>query len=564
MKWFFIQSLAALLAAFAIGIPIGYLMWRLQYRKVRSFDTSSALVNSDGFGTGQLDAAANRVIEAPSSVVGVLESPSAVGSAVGSPVGSAVGSTSAPSLERLRVEHAAEVGRLRTSLAEREASLEEIRVQLETSRKAIMEHDSRIATFSASPSGTAGIGANITSNVDTEAAAAKLQTLAEQRDAARAGLAKALGEYETRLAALRTENTQELAKLKTDHASALAALNTDSEKRINEIRSERESAAQALRKISTESDQQRSELQARHESALADLRKRAERAEAELTSVRAELESQRAEAARSVGRQAEIDAALAAATKAEGSLAQAVASRNEMQRNLVDTTASLSRINAELSSVRIELATVKTDLATSRTALDTARAAVLAAESTTKSAQSELTTVKSNFTEIRSSNDEHRNNAQTVNAEFFTLKSTYEMLRADHAALQLRHQALVVEERGLRNNASAAAATTETTTATNTVTAQSVASLAGSSAGSLAGSLPVASPSLTSIDPSLTTTKRMPVNLASVDPDGRDGDTDVDDLERIEGIGPRISASLQAVGIRTFRASCRVNRRATP
>jgi hypothetical protein len=307
MKWFFIQSLAALLAAFAIGIPIGYLMWRLQYRKVRSFETSSSFVNTSGDVSTQLDAAATRVIEAPSSVVGVPAGAS-------QPVLDRTATVDVPgttSLERLRVEHAAEVGRMRTSLAEREASLEEVRVQLETSRKAIMERDSRISTFSAaaSSSSVGSAGSKVGSGVsDADESSAKLHALAEQRDAARAGLAKALADYETRLGAFRTEQTEEVAKLKTDHASALAALNTDSEQRINEIRSERESAAQALQKISAESDRQRSELQARHESALNDLRKRAERAEAELTSVRAELETQRAEAARSVGRQAEVDA----------------------------------------------------------------------------------------------------------------------------------------------------------------------------------------------------------------------------------------------------------------
>jgi predicted flap endonuclease-1-like 5' DNA nuclease len=543
MKWFFIQSLVALLAAFALGVPIGYLMWRLQYRKVRTFETAGSIhadvsTSNDAAlasGTRALDSAGVGVLDVPSTVV----STPSVAIAGDAPQSVSAGTPGTPALERLRVEHAAEVGRLRSSLAEREASLAEIRAQLNTSRKALLERDSRIATFTANnPAG----GGN------ADEAAAKLQALAEQRDVARAGLAKALADYETRLAAFRTEHTQDIARLRTEHQSALAALNTDSEQRINEIRSERESAAQALQKISAETDQQRAELQSRHESALADLRKRAERAEAELTSVRAELETQRAEVARSAGsldadrrsRQSEIDTALAAATRAEASLAEAVATRNEMHRNLVDANASLSQVNVELSNVRVELATIKTDLATSRTALDTARAAVLATEADTKSLRSELGGLKANLTESRSASDEHRNSAQTVHAEFFTLKSTYETLRSEHAALQLRHQALVVEERALRNQASTPAVTQSVVAAA--VVAPTMAPVV--STPTPAGSAPA-----TSVPSS---TRRMPVNLSTVDPDGQDTAGDVDDLEHIEGIGPRISASLQAVGIRTF------------
>jgi predicted flap endonuclease-1-like 5' DNA nuclease len=510
MKWFFIQSLVALLAAFALGVPIGYLMWRLQFRKVRTFDTTNSTAGGAG-GIAVSSESAIGVLDAPSTVVSV---PSAVATSASSV---AVPNVPGPSLERLRVEHAAEVGRLRTSLAEREASIEEIRVQLETSRKAVLERDSRIATFATT---------NPSSTNDTSSAS-RLQALAEQRDAARAGLATALADYETRLAAFRNEHTEELIKLRADHVAALAGINTDSEQRINEIRSERESAAQALQKITAETDRQRAELQARHESALADLRKRAERAEAELTSVRGELESQRAEIARSLsaaeadrkGHQAEFDAALAAAKNAESSLADAVASRNEMQRSLVDSTASLSQTNAELANIRIELATVKTDLATSRTALDTARAAVLSAEADAKSLRSEL-----------ARHDQEGASSQTVHAEFFTLKASYETLRSEHGALQLRHQSLVVEERALRSRTTGPVAPSPAVDA------------------SVPGTM-VVEPASTSSTP---TAPRISVNLASVDANGQDAEGEVDDLERIEGIGPRISASLQAAGIRTF------------
>jgi predicted flap endonuclease-1-like 5' DNA nuclease/predicted nucleic acid-binding Zn-ribbon protein len=516
MKWFFIQSLVALLAAFGLGVPIGYLMWRLQYRKVRTFDTTSSFANAGVSTDNALTAGAAHGI-ASSSESAILDAPSSVVSAP------SVAVASGPTLERVRVEHAAEVGRLRTSLSEREASLQEIRVQLETSRKAVLERDSRISTFTASnPTGT-----------NDAASATRLQALAEQRDAARAGLATALADYETRLAAFRNEHTEEMTKLRSDHAVAIAGINTDSEQRINEIRSERESAAQDLQKITAESDKQRAELQARHESAIADLRKRAERAEAELTAVRAELESQRAETGRAVGtveadrnnRQAEFAAALAAAKNAESSLAEAVASRNELQRNLVDSSASLSRTNAELAEIRIELATVKTDLATSRTALDSARAAVLSAETDAKSLRSDLTRVEQQGT-----------NVQTINAEFFSLKSAYESLRSEHAALQLRHQALVVEERALRSRSSEPV-----------VSPQSLVAPGAPAVVVPAPSAPGAVPPVATAN-----TPRMAVNLATVDADGQDAPGEVDDLERIEGIGPRIGASLQAVGIRTF------------
>ncbi len=484
MKWFFIQSLLGLLAAFAIGIPIGYLIWRLQYRRMRTFDMAMG-----AGGVGTLGAVATR---------GTLERASGAGDAGGgipvfdAPSKVALGAVtpSAAMLDRLRVEHAAELARHRTSLQDREAAIADLRAQLEKSRKEIAERDSRLAAIASDSMRPNDPSAK----VDPET---KLQALAEQRDAARAGLAKALADYETRLAALRSEHEQELKSFRAEHATAVERLNLDAENRINEIRSERESVAQALQQANGDFDEQRSALQQRHEAALSDLRKRAERAESELSAARSDLEAQRSDVAKRTaafeaereatqselaGARKSLDDVQTALQRARAEIADAASVREALQRDLTDASAKMEQAQAELANARKELESAKATL-----------------------------------DETRSISERHRLASDESRLELSAVQATLSEVRAQQAALQASHDDLVRQERAVRESLSSQDADTATESAVATPGSGPISRLA-----------------------------------MALDPDGVDPEGVVDDLERIEGIGPRISASLQAVGIRTF------------
>jgi predicted flap endonuclease-1-like 5' DNA nuclease len=534
MRWFFIQSLLALLAAFGLGIPIGYLMWRLQYRKVRTTETVASNdvslfrneVAAGDLGVGSLASIGsdphvqlgsgtetNQLISVPSAVSGAVS-------------GAVVGAGEALSSDRLRVEHAAEVAKLRSSLNDQLASTDTLRTQLEALRKTVVDRDAQIETLKSDAAKRGVVGSTGAGDAGTQA---RLQTLAEQRDAARAGLAKALGEYETRLSGVRAEHDRELESLRSEHSAATERLNSDAESRINEIRTEREKVAQALQIASTQSDEQRAVLQARHESAMADLRKRAERAEAELTTVRAELESQRTEMVRVQSMLAsqqetakqEIEAVRVAARNSEQSYQALASSKQELESKVLDATVAASSAAAELTNVRIELATTKTELNTARFALDEAEKEKL-------SAQNEVARSMSESEELVSI----RTGLADANAKF-------DRLQSEHALLNDRYQTLLEDERALRASIAASETPSKGTaprhsTMTPPSSTPKVSALAGESAVSVERA------------------PRIVPNLGAIDPEGTDLDTVADDLERIEGIGPRISASLQAVGIRTF------------
>lgn len=480
MKWFFIQSLSALLAAFAVGIPIGYLIWRLQFRRVRTFDMS---MGSVGFADGAEALVAGK--QAPSIAktangvggpVGVLDAPSTVAPGAGP--------ASVAMLDRLRVEHAAELSRTRNALNEREVAIAELRSQLDASRKTIAERDARLQTLASDGRNNQGLAAK----PDPEA---KLQSLAEQRDAARAGLAKALGDYETRLASLRSEHEQESKSLQSEHAAAVERLNLDAENRINEIRSERESVAQALQQANGEFDQQRGALQARHEAALSDLRKRAERAESELSTVRSELETQRADVAKRT-----------AAFEDEKTAIETELS--EVRKTLWDAQAALERAKGDIAEATMARDSLRKDLG--------AESDLEQAQADLASARTELQSAKTALDATQSVGDRHRLAAEEARSELSALHAAIADVRTEHVALQTRYDELIERERSTR------------------------ASLPPGGAANFL--VP---------EPTATQTANSEARADVVDPDDV-----VDDLERIEGIGPRINASLQAVGIRTF------------
>lgn len=494
MKWWFIQSLSALLAAFALGIPIGYLIWRLQFRRIRLLDMKMGAGPDTATArpvVGQYSGSVSKMTMVDSGGVAVLESPtspttSAMPSMPSTPstpsmVASGSGSASVAMLDRLRVEHAAELSRTRSALHDREVLIADLRSQLEASRKISAERDAGLTKLSPEISTTR----NVVSKNDREA---KLLALAEQRDAARAGLAKALADYETRLAALRSEHEQESKSLRSEHAAAVERLQSDAENRINEIRSERESVATALQKANGEFDQQRSALQARHESALSDLRKRAERAEAELSTVRSELEGQRVEVAKRT-----------AAFEAERSTMQS--ELTTMRKTLSDAEGALDRAKADISEAIAARDSLQRDVAIVSNGVEQANADLA-------NARSELQTAKTALEATRSVADRHRLDAEEARSELALLHATMEEVRANHLTLQARYDDLAERERSTRQSLSFRGGTD--------LVPEQQRPAKGAKSGGV-----------------------RPVDVA-------------DDLERIEGIGPRISASLQAVGIRTF------------
>jgi predicted flap endonuclease-1-like 5' DNA nuclease/chromosome segregation ATPase len=550
MRWFFIQSLLALLAAFSLGIPIGYLMWRLQYRKVRTMETTEtmgagdvSLFRNEG---SAVDLAQPESRLAISGAEAATQQQTQVGagrdaaSLISVPSVAVVGAAG-PSVDRLRVEHAAEMAKLRSLLSDQQASADTLRVQLEALRKSVVERDAQIDTLKADAAKRGQVGASSSSaDAGTQA---RLQTLAEQRDAARAGLAKALGEYETRLNAVRGENDRELESLRTEHKASLERLNADAESRINEIRTEREKVAQALQNAVAETDQQRASLQSRHEGAIADLRKRAERAEAELSTVRADLESQRAELARvqstfqsqQQSLREELDAARGAAQSAEQSRQGLVGTNQSLESQVLDATAAASSANAELTNVQIELSTMKTELNTARFSLEEARAANV-------SAQSEVSRLGAALAAATARVGSDSAELASVKASLDDANSKLDRLQSEHALLNDRYQTLLADERSLRASVVASQTPPPGTAPRHSTLGSSATPLTSPRISTASGESVAAVESAPAVVP----------NLSAIDPEGEDLGSEGDDLERIEGIGPRISASLQAVGIRTF------------
>ncbi len=193
------------------------------------------------------------------------------------------------------------------------------------------------------------------------------------------------------------------------------------------------------------------------------------------------------------------------------------AEREATQSELAGARKSLDDVQTALQRARAEIA----DAASVREALQRdltdASAKMEQAQAELANARKELESAKATLDETRSISERHRLASDESRLELSAVQATLSEVRAQQAALQASHDDLVRQERAVRESLSSQDADTATESAVATPGSGPISRLA-----------------------------------MALDPDGVDPEGVVDDLERIEGIGPRISASLQAVGIRTF------------
>ena len=261
MKWFLIQSLFLALAAFGLGALFHRLLWRKGAGRgspsptsVRRFAGNGEVRNDPD----RVDASATRTAELAAlraehdKVVGERD-------------------TKIKEFAALSFEHSA----AKTALADRDASVESLRSQLD------------VATAASSAA-----------SIETEGLLAQVETHRSTIEELQKQLVSAQGDNDAALATLRTDSDARVGALTAEHDAALAALRVECEGRLGAQKAHDDAALAALRtdhdrvlqEARGERDRTLSGLRGDHEKSLAELRRRAESAEDELTRLTAEHE----------------------------------------------------------------------------------------------------------------------------------------------------------------------------------------------------------------------------------------------------------------------------------
>ena len=261
MKWFLIQSLFLALAAFGLGALFHRLLWRKGAGRgspsptsVRRFAGNGEVRNDPD----RVDASATRTAE--------LAALRAEHDKV-----LAERDTKIKEFAALSFEHSA----AKTALADRDASVESLRSQLD------------VAAAAASAS-----------SIETEGLRKQVETHRSTIEELRKQLGSAQADNDAALATLRTDTNARLGALTAEHDAALAALRVECEGRLDAQKADDDAALAALRteqdralqEAHGERDRTLSGLRGDHEKSLTELRRRAESAEDDLTRLTAEHE----------------------------------------------------------------------------------------------------------------------------------------------------------------------------------------------------------------------------------------------------------------------------------
>lgn len=262
MKWYFLQSWLLWIPAFLLGLALGYLLFRAQWRAVKS--TSSSTSSSGGAsrsGAQQLVA----------------------GAATGTTAG-AVADLS-PRVKELEQSLAARTADLGTVTDERERRAKELAaLQFEHSglKSSLIDRDAQLEKMRAELASTKSTSG------DAQGQATRVLALTGEVDAHKKTIASTAAEHAAALAALKADHERSLASLRADHdkslQSATASTKSTGDAALGDLRAENE---RALHDVRAERDRTLSGLRADHEKAIADLRRRADAAEADLVQCRA-------------------------------------------------------------------------------------------------------------------------------------------------------------------------------------------------------------------------------------------------------------------------------------
>ena len=549
MLWFFIQSLASLLLAFALGVLIGYLIWRLHHKKVQRETSSST----------------STFAASPLRVDGTAEKPSVANVRSGTPSGfvdgpvfSVAPNVSGPPTSLTSTEigdFEQQIANLRRRLSESEAAIVAARAEGDRSARLVVERDAKAASLAAELQRVQG---------EVEKASADrvtLQGLVGTAETERASASSSSAEGESRLASLRVEHDKVLVSLKADHDAALALANSDSERRVSEIRIEREKAAQALQSSSQESDRKIAALEGRileskraNDSLSADLRSRAERAEAELATVRTGLERAGAEQQQLVATAtADVSSAAEAKLVALGKEhdAQIATAKADVERQRVAMQADHEKqVSVLRASFERELGELRSTNATLQASVSTSQTQVRSLEQRNQELDARVVQFSSKPTEL----DARRLVDPSASDDLERIEGIgpafHKALRSD--GIDTFRGVRDSDEPRLRAAIQKAGLNFAPSLPTWSRQAQYLAD--GDEAGFkaysdylIAGQDPSAWSGATS------ETAGLAPDVQSLASAGSAVLSSVsDDLERIEGIGPKIRASLQAVGIQTF------------
>ena len=333
------------------------------------------------------------------------------------------------------------------------------------------------------------------------ALAAQSKTLRGERDTnARllserdAQLAKLTADHQSALAALRDDHTKAIADLQSTHALTLGTVKKDHEQAMTTLVSSREASDAG-------GAQQLASLRHERDRAESDLRHRAETAEGELGRIRGELDL----AQRHISEQAE---------GLRGQIEQHVEQTASSKRAADSAQADITRLRAEVDGLRGQMANERVThqgLAAGFSTLQAAHAALQTTHNDLQSAHDGLQAERQSFV---SSGEQSNEELVRLRAQLAAGRESSTELEG----LRTRISDRDAEIERLRGRAVDDAAHLEYTN------------------DLIAGRDPESAPP-----------------ASTVDPEGVDGpDTPLDDLERIEGIGPKISASLQSVGVRSF------------
>ncbi len=313
---------------------------------------------------------------------------------------------------------------------------------------------------------------------------------------------------------LRTEHDAALAAAATSHDSVLAELRAEHERTISGLTTTHQVAlggsAEGLAAAREEGDR-----------AAADLRHRAETAETELGKVRAELAAAQSTIEE---RTSSLEAGRTELARLHGETESVRAdTAREVDAARLDATRDVEAARSEAARLQGEIEQLRTSTESSAAAIDGVRAEVESAQSAAAQSAAEVETLRGELARARTEHDGLRVAHSSLQETHDTLQRAHDVLRTEHAASQT--------------------ASRQAFTAGASVGLPSVGLRLGNRADE--GPEEAGDGSET-----MNTARHLAPNVDGPVTTGTDGV--VDDLERIEGIGPRICASLHAVGIRTF------------
>ena len=330
VKWYYTQFWGNLLAAFLLGCVLGWLWWRLQWRKVstRSFLTTGSSNLVDG--------------QAGSGAVRAL-SPVAARSDVGTPEFDTLNSRYQALVADREGQSKAfsalqfEQGGLKTALVERDAEIARLKADLEASkvpRSIGTVAATPVQALTSTPENTAELNrlrAQVTSLQTELSERAKELTLVEKTSSERGQKA---GAHEKELTDLRAERDRVISGLRADHEKALADHRRRSEAAEAEL--------SKVRSAATTLQSDFAKLSAEHST----------------QSDRLRLISEERDAA-----QSKIDAAQSKIEEATARIQGFSSSSGTMEKQLSETTAAHSKLEAEVARLTGELTLRTKDVA---------------------------------------------------------------------------------------------------------------------------------------------------------------------------------------------------------